>query len=852
MEVPMRAINWLLVLLLVSLGGLAGSTSEPAAGVKLLPPGVDLYGDPLPAGAVARLGTVRFRNGSSLHFGSISPDGKLLASADGKIVRLWDADTGKEIRQFHGHQAPVRCLAYSSDGKAIASGSDDKNIRLWDAASGRELAKCQGHQQAGPSNYPLCVAQVIFAPDGKTLVSHGSDQTIRQWDAATGKELRQFKGHKDHVWSIGISRDGKRLAAFVLKPFQGSKGSGDFKPGEVWVWDYADGKKLHHWFLTEDLALAALSPDLKILVTCLRSGLGPFKLKLWEVNTGKYLRSLPVHSRAVAFTADSKKLWSARENYQLWDLAGGKELRRVKNPHYSVFSQISLSPDSKTIVSWGFKNTIELCDVETGKELRAFVGHDNGIRAMAFSPDGKYLASGQGDEIRLWDLATYKQMHRFPGHVSFLTALTFSPDARKIISSSANNAIHVWDAATGKEHHRPKVYVGHVTQMALSLDGTTLVTIDGNRGAGTLNLWQTKTWKLLDKWELPEKCWTRAFSPDRKILATSGGEKGRFSILLWDVKAGKLLASLGPHPKWVTTIAFSPDGRLVAGVSSLDTIHVWEIASGQQRLTIHPDGNVHKLAFSPDSRLLAIANSGGFWRAGKTDGNEHIHKVRLWDLSTGRETQRFGDHRSAVTDIAFSPNGRLLASASWDTTILLWDVAAVGPGAKPMSLEARRLEALWTGLAGDDGFRAHKAIWSMAAAPAQTLPFLKARLKPVAPADQPLVARLVVDLDSDIFAVRQKATRELEKLGASAKPALHKVVAGSGASSLEFRRRLERLLATPAEKLSIREGRAVEVLEHIANGQARQLLQSLADGVADANLTKEAQAAIARLDKAAK
>ncbi|MGH7224725.1 MAG: WD40 repeat domain-containing protein, partial [Gemmataceae bacterium] len=246
---------------------------------------------------------------------------------------------------------------------------------------------------------------------------------------------------------------------------------------------------------------------------------------------------------------------------------------------------------------------------------------------------------------------------------------------------------------------------------------------------------------------------------------------------------------------------------------------------------------VSALAFSPDGVLLA---------AGDTEGTIH-----LWGLAIGKEVRQLQGHRGGVESLAFSHDGKRLASGGRDTTALIWDIREVAEAAhpRPIDVSQQRLEHLWADLGGNDGARAHRAIWELAAA-RQTMPWLREHLKPVLPADARRMARLIADLDSDDFTVRERATRDLEALGQPAGPALRKALASK--PSLEMRRRIEPIV----EKLdnwptssgtSLREWRALEVLEHLGTPEARKLLERLAEGVAEAGLTREAKAALQRL-----
>jgi WD40 repeat protein len=808
----------------------------------------DQYGDPLPPGALARLGTVRFRHSTWVHAVACSPDGKLLASGDSKVVRLWDAATGKEVRQFVGHEGCIRCVAYSRDGKQIASGGDDNTVRVWDAATGKELRCFRGHQ-GEPAPTRGGVVQVLFPPDCKTLISSGMDNTIRCWDVATGTELRQFAIDTELVWTIALAADGKTLAAF-------SKKHPGAATGEVLLWDVATGKTLLRWTLPDDLCMEVFSPDLKLLVTEASSGSRPYEIKLWDVFAGKQVGTLPGRPCTVAFSPDSKTLVAPDYEFiRLWDVASRKEIKRVKYPGRN-YSGIALWPDNQTLVTWGFVgNTIHFFDLGTGKRVGEFDGHENGVLAIAYSPDGKLLASAEYEVIRVWDVASGKEIRRFPGCVNFLIGIAFIGNSKAIVAVSANKAIHLWDVATGKEIRRTATQLTH--RVAFTADGRTLATwpdasLPANgMGDAKIRLWDMTAGKEVRAWPTPPQQWLSAlaFSPDGKMLASDGGPDR--SLHLRDVATAANLRTIGPHPLGVQRAAFSPDGKTLAGLSDFDSIHLWEVATGRERRVIITGGRTTSFAFSRDGRILATVNDGLYEHAPREKGHYSTYvdwgQVRLWDVATGKEIHRFGDHRGGVSALAFSPDGKRLASASHDTTVLLWDMDAALPGKPkpPARLSPKDLSNLWNDLSGTDAAKAYRAIWALADAPGQSVPFLSARVHPIPPPDAAQVARLIADLDSDRFEMRERASRELEKLGGLAKPALRKTLAGE--PSGEVRRRLEKLLAKGDDAAYLPEQRAVEVLEHIATPEARELLRTLGGGAADARLTREAKAALKRL-----
>jgi WD40 repeat protein len=829
--------------------------------------GKDLYGDPLPPGAVARLGTVRFRHSGGVDAIACSPDGKTLATAVWNVISLWDMATGKEIRQHQGHQSLVYSLAYSADGMRIASGSLDKTIRLWDAATGKELHRFEVHQEKKQTVTRL--SQVLFTPDGKRLLSTGADDTIRLWDVATGKEVRRFEGHREPIWTIALSVDGTTLAAFSKEPRDKTR------PGEVRLWDVATGKTQRHWMLPDDVRSVLIepdltlhfSPDLRFLVTCYRDGAaGPQVLKLWDVNTGKVVRTFPVGDFPVgsiraAFSADGNTLISggAAKTIRLWDVHTGKELRQFKNPYPSSSnfpSHVTLGPDGKTLISWGFKSAIHFVDLATGEELHRFEGHDRAVAAVAFSPYGKRVASGAGGEVHLWDPAAQRRIHRIAGLADSVTAVAFAPDGKTLLSGSGNllknGKTYVWNVASGREILSKALGLSKRV-MAFSADGKIAATSDLLRSE--LRLWDVATGKALLRLPgRPEGGVPRsvAFSPDGRMLAAAGG----FDVPLWEVATGKELIPLGKHGRVIDCVAFSPDGRLLGAVERVGKIHLWETATRRERLVVDTGGNVSSIAFSPDGRFLATANYGMFRRPakdGKGTGNEDRDKVFLVDLATGKVVHRFGSHNSGhysgVVCLAFSPDGKLLASGGRDTTTLLWDVAGVVPKERPLALSAGELKGLWADLAGADAARAHRAVWAFKRASAQTVPFLQERVHPVPVTDPQVVARLLAEFGSERFAERQQAAEALDKLGVSARPALRKALEGKPA--LEVSRRIELLLERPDRSSSPQALRAAEVLEHIGTAEARRVLETLATGAPEARLTISARAALERLSSRA-
>jgi WD40 repeat protein len=469
---------------------------------------------------------------------------------------------------------------------------------------------------------------------------------------------------------------------------------------------------------------------------------------------------------------------------------------------------------------------------------------------LAFSPDGRILATGGGSRIVLWDPHTGKEKGQIqvgePG--TWFDCLAFSPDSKTLaLGRSANDqlAILIWNNAERRIVRKLKVPEGYVLTIAFSPDGGILA---GGASCGKVYLWDTSTGKELHRLEREKPTviagYSIAFSPDGKAVAAGGA-----TVATWDVGSGRRLSLSETE---AIHVAFSQDSKTLIGAgrwhppqpsTRYPTFHpaifYWNRKTGKERRLVleRIQGPFLNLAVSPDGRTFATA--GPDWR------------VRLWETASGKERCFLQGREAHHFSLAFSPDGRTLATGWGDGLIRLWRVG--DPGLKEAAQRCRPssndLVAQWTDLASADAAHVYRTICTLVDSPKETIPFLKEHLRELPQADPRKITGLVMGLDSNRFEERQKAADELEKLGRQAQGALERFLAGQ--PSLEARRRTEGLLdkidfpITSPERLRVI--RSVEVLEKIGNAEAKRLLQTLAQGIPGAELTEEAKAALARL-----
>jgi WD40 repeat protein len=349
---------------------------------------------------------------------AFSSDGKRIASGGwDRMVKVWDTLTGKEALSLTGHTDKVTSVTFSPNGRRIVSGSFDKTVKVWDALTGKEALALTGHTDA--------VSSVAFSPDGKRIALGSLMRTVKVWDVQTVMEALSLKGHTSRVHSVAISSDGKRIVS----------GSGNLsqlhKPVvEVKVWDAQTGKEaLSLTGHTDEVRSVAFSPDGRRIA----SGSTDRTVKVWDALTGKEALSLTGHTdmvSSVAFSPDGRRIASGSDDgtVKVWDALTGKEVLSLPTDPDMVTS-VAFSPDGRRIVSGTFDNTVKVWDTLTGKEVLSLTGHTDRVFSVAFSPDGRRIASGSTDRtVKVWDTLTGKEVLSLTGHTEGVSSVAFSPN----------------------------------------------------------------------------------------------------------------------------------------------------------------------------------------------------------------------------------------------------------------------------------------------------------------------------------------------------------------------------------------------------------------------------------------
>ncbi|MGH4010703.1 MAG: TIR domain-containing protein [Pseudonocardiaceae bacterium] len=523
---------------------------------------------------------------------AFSPDGRTLATASrDQTVTLWDMMRRTRLATLTGHTTWLRTVAFSPDGRMLATGGDDRKLVLWDVAGRTQLATFAGHTGL--------IDDVAFSSDGRTLATASADRTVMLWDTDRRTRRATLTGHTGAVRNVAFSPDGRVLAT----------ASTDRTIG---LWDSGTGMRLATLggHATEVLAVA-FSPHGHILA----SASGDHTVMLWDTQRHTQLATLTGHTgpiRALAFSPDGRILASAGDDRPvvLWDTEHWTRLA-IFTGHTGAVYTLAFNPHDFTLASAGEDGTVIL----RNPTLLTFSGHTGSVNDVAFSPDGHTLATASTDQtVMLWDTKRRTRLATLTGNTGPVNAVTFSPDGRTLATATgtaqnpplaSDYTLTLWNPA---ERPFPIKLTGHtdrVTDVAFSPDGRTLATASRDRTVGLWDLASRTRLATLTGHTAPITAVT--FSPDGRTLATTGRDQ---AVMLWDIPSSTRLATLTGHTGVIRGATFSPDGRILATASGDRTVMLWDVASRTRLATLtgHTDW-VNAVAFSPDGRTLATASA---------------------------------------------------------------------------------------------------------------------------------------------------------------------------------------------------------------------------------------------------
>ncbi|HEX3149057.1 MAG TPA: WD40 repeat domain-containing protein [Gemmataceae bacterium] len=791
--------------------------------LALAAPPTDQFGDPLPAGAIARFGTVRFGVGREQirHSHALSPDGKFLAVEDYDGIALWDIETGKIAKRLPWRTSqgdfPKFALAFSADGKFLARLAG-RVVAMWDLATGEELfdvdlyerGKCQG---------------IAWVP-GKEQVYVTSADHAKAWilDARTGKIVKTIEfdmkypllvpkgpyvlGFVETNWKLFEPATGREVARFP----------GDFG---------ADGESFE------------LTPDGKQAWLVARNG----RLRRYESATGKQIEELPAPAKwdycrtRLAIAPEASVVYLAQSNRAVhrWDVAARRWLAPISD---APAREIIPHPDGKRLLTIGFDGVLRRYDLATGEQIPGVEGFSASVYAYA-SPEGTRVVIESGmhdrsDLLNLFEISGKSLWSRQPQRDDWGRP-HWSSDGRKLICVNYDR-VNVRDPAHG--------FVSRTLSMSAErlgdFDGMVFVPTAPDRVIASFDKGQTlaefnlATGDRTRLWR-PNLTNLRDLSPDGCVVVYNDLDHG---LRLFDLAANKVCTDWIDPPNADAHISagmpcFSPDGSYLLTWELEPQRQAWRSRDSMAVLR-HPRTGERKAA-------LETGLGGGFVWAFSPDGLWFVATVgrgafAVFEMITGQQVEKREGHRDSIPNIQFAGPGRVLTSSA-DLTALLWDIRPKKRPSKP----------LWEALSGTDAKEAWRAIWALAADPKAPELLRSEIVMPAAPpADK--VKQWLAELGADKYAVREAATKNLQELGRLVEPELK--AARGQAKVEEVRTRLDSLLAKIAPERSATEivhARAVAALEAAGTADARKLLTEWSAGPSGAWLTKDARSALARM-----
>jgi WD40 repeat protein len=547
-------------------------------------------------------------------------------------------------------------LAFSPDGKYIASQGMSGELQVWEVASGRKISSMKfkiNHET---------ITSIAFNPDGNWIASGTYyDNTARVWDVTTGREISHMT-HNEAVHSVAFSPDGKWIVS----------GSGD-ENGTAIVWDASTGRKIselsREFLFQGGISSVAFSPDGQWVISAAQEG--PFM-----VSSNSSVTATKYPDRVVGIV-------------YVWEASTGEEIARMM--HDDVINAIAISPNGEWVVSGSNDRTARVWEAATGKEISR-MAHESFVNAVSFSPDGNWVVSGGSDNtVRIWNAATGGELLR-KSHADSVISVAFTPDGKSAISGSSDGITRVWNATSGAEvvhligstgvvspngkiaatSYKFNVWVwpieSDINQEVLRINqvGSSAFSSDNKTiavGGTDFQVWDIVAGQKILQDANAENVSVVAFSPDGKWLASAGKD-----LQIWDVDTGQEVTRI-KYTAGITSVAFSPDGGLIVSGGNDNTVRVWDVTTGKEIARMTHEVNdeyrveeiVSAVAFSPDGNFVV---SGGFDRT-----------VRIWEVNTGKEVTRM-TLTEPCSSVAFNPNGNLVAAGDWFGNVYILDLSS--------------------------------------------------------------------------------------------------------------------------------------------------------------------------------